>query len=71
VSDSAAPPVRQAHGRDQPVSGGGATARPRDSWRLLVVMLTLILVYAAVGINMGLMALNEPVEPQLGRWWTI
>ena len=67
MSDFAAQPSRQAAGRGQPVSRGGATTRPRDDWRLIVVMLALILVYAAVGISMGLMALNEPVEPQLAR----
>ena len=67
MSDFAAPHFRQAHGRGQPASRGGATTRPRDDWRLIVVVLTLILVYATVGIRMGLMALNEPVEPQLAR----
>jgi hypothetical protein len=67
MSDFAAPPFRQAHGRGQSVSRSGATTRPRDDWRLIVVILALLLVYAAVGIRMGLMALNEPVEPQLAR----
>ena len=67
MSDFAAPPFRQAHGRGQPAPRGGATTRPRDDWRLIVVILALLLVYAAVGIRMGLMALNEPVEPQLAR----
>jgi len=67
VSDFAAPPFRQAHGRGQPASRGGATTRSRDDWRLIVVILALVLVYATVGIRMGLMALTEPVEPQLAR----
>ena len=41
--------------------------RPRDDWRLTIVIMALVLVYAAVGISMGLMALNDPVEPQLAR----
>ena len=67
MSDFAAPPFRQAHGRAQSASRGGAATRPRDDWRLIVVMLALLLVYTAVGVRMGLMALNEPVEPQLAR----
>ena len=67
MSDFAAPSFRQANGGRQPPPRGGATARPRDDWRLIVVMLALILVYAAVGIRMGRMALNAPVEPQLAR----
>ncbi len=67
MSDFAAPSFRQAHGRGQSAPRGGATTRPRDDWRLIVVMLALVLVYATVGIRMGLVALNEPVEPQLAR----
>jgi cell division protein FtsI (penicillin-binding protein 3) len=67
VSDFAAPAFRQAHHRAQAASRGSATTRPRDDWRLIVVILTLFLVYAAVGIRMGFMALDEPVEPQLSR----
>ncbi len=65
MSDLEAPPDRQTHGRAQPRSRNGATTRPRDDWRLIVVILALFLVYATVGIRMGLMALNEPVEPQI------
>jgi len=67
VSDFAAPSLRQANDGGQPAPRGVAAMRPRDDWRLIVVMLALVLVYAAVGIRMGLMALNEPVEPQLAR----
>lgn len=44
-----------------------ATARPRDDWRLVIVMLALFLCYAAVSVRMGLMALDEPAEPSLAR----
>jgi cell division protein FtsI (penicillin-binding protein 3) len=67
MSDFAAPHFRQAQDRGRSAPRGGATTRPRDDWRLIVVILTLFLVYATVGIRMGLMALNEPVEPQLSR----
>ena len=42
-----------------------AKTRPRDDWRLILVMFTFVLVYAAVGFSMGLMALKDPVEPRL------
>ena len=67
MSDFAAPPPRQAPVRGPPPPRGGATTRPRDDWRLIVVMLALVLVYATVGIGMGLVALGEPAEPQLAR----
>ena len=67
MSDFAAPPFRQSQDRGQAASRGGATTRPRDDWRLIVVILTLVLVYAAVGLRMGLMALDEPAEPQFAR----
>lgn len=43
---------------------GGAT-RSRDDWRLTIVILTMFLVYGAVGLRMGVMALTEPVEPRM------
>jgi cell division protein FtsI (penicillin-binding protein 3) len=42
-------------------------AHPRDDWRVMIVIFALCLVYATVGARMGLMALEEPVEPQLAR----
>ncbi len=66
MSDIAAPSFRTA-GIRVPAVRGGASTRPRDDWRLIVVMLTFVLVYATVGIRMGLMALAEPAEPQLAR----
>ena len=45
----------------------GRGVRTREDWRLIVVILTLILVYGAVGTRMGLMALTEPVEPRLAN----
>jgi cell division protein FtsI (penicillin-binding protein 3) len=65
MSDFAAPHFRQSPERPQAAARSRATTRPRDDWRLIVVLLTMILVYATVGIRMGLMALDEPVEPQL------
>lgn len=44
-----------------------ASARPRDDWRLVIVMLALFLCYTAVALRMGLMALDEPAEPSLAR----
>ena len=43
------------------------TASPRDDWRVMIVIFALCLVYATVGARMGLMALDEPGEPQLAR----
>lgn len=42
-----------------------AKTRSRDDWRLILVMFAFVLVYAAVGFSMGLMALKDPVEPRL------
>jgi cell division protein FtsI (penicillin-binding protein 3) len=67
MSDIADRKPQRGHARGQATSRGGATTRPRDDWRLIVVMLSLLLVYAAVGLRMGLMAMDEPVEPQLAR----
>ena len=39
--------------------------RSRDDWRLIIVILTMILVYGAVGLRMGLMSLTDPVEPRM------
>ncbi len=66
MSDIAAPPYRQG-GIRVPTVRAGTTTRPRDDWRLIVVMLAFALVYAAVGVRMGLMATAEPTEPQLAR----
>lgn len=41
--------------------------RPRDDWRLIIVILSFVLVYAAVGVRMGMMALDELAEPRLAR----
>ena len=39
--------------------------RSRDDWRLIILILTMVLVYSAVGLRMGVIALTEPVEPRL------
>ncbi len=39
--------------------------RTREDWRLVLVVLTMVLVYGAVGLRMGLLALTEPVEPRM------
>lgn len=60
--------ARQSRHGDEcgPVSTrGGASTRPRDDWRMIVVMLAMLLVYAVVGLRMGLMAMDEPIEPRL------
>ncbi len=50
-----------------------ATQRPvgrsalRGDWRLILVMMVFLLCYAAVGLQMGLLALTEPSEPRLAR----
>jgi cell division protein FtsI (penicillin-binding protein 3) len=67
MSDIAAHDPQRGRGCGQPATRGSASTRPRDDWRLIVVMLALFSVYAAVGLRMGLMALDEPVEPQLAR----
>ncbi|HSF94811.1 MAG TPA: penicillin-binding protein 2 [Thermohalobaculum sp.] len=43
------------------------TTRPRDDWRLILVIFAFLLVYAAVGFRMGTMALEEPAEPRFAR----
>lgn len=44
-----------------------AQARPRDDWRLVLVIFAFLLAYGAVALRMGLMALAEPEEPRIGR----
>jgi cell division protein FtsI (penicillin-binding protein 3) len=44
-----------------------ASTKPRDDWRLTIVILAFLLVYAAVGLRMGMLALIEPAEPSLAR----
>jgi cell division protein FtsI (penicillin-binding protein 3) len=53
--------------RGRPVALSRRVIRPRDDWRVIIVILAICLVYATVGVRMGLMALGEPVEPQLAR----
>ena len=65
MSDVAPLPLQPTRGHGQAASRNGVTTRPRDDWRLIVVMLAMLLVYSAVGLRMGLMAMDEPVEPQL------
>lgn len=67
MNDFASQQTNQDHNLVPVARRGGATTQPRDDWRLIVVMLALLSVYATVGLRMGLMALNEPVEPQLAR----
>ena len=67
MTEVAVAPSSRAPGRAQPVPRMRATARPRDDWRLVIVMLALFLAYAAVGLRMGLTALDEPAEPRLAR----
>ncbi len=66
MSPGAAAPFRPA-GIRIPAARAGASTRPRDDWRLILVMVTFVLAYAAVGLRMGLMAMAEPAEPQLAR----
>ena len=42
----------------------GRSAR-RDDWRMILLMISVILIYLAVGLRMGLMAATEPSEPSL------
>ncbi len=67
MTDAAIPLRVPAPAREGPASlrATRATARPRDDWRLVIVMLALFLCYAAVAVRMGLTALDEPAEPSL------
>ena len=67
MTGPAATTTPQAPNRSQLPPCGKASTRPRDDWRLIVVMLALIMGYFAVAIQMGVMALTEPVEPRLAR----
>lgn len=46
---------------------GQAEARMRDDWRLMLVIAAFCLVYATVGVRMGMMALSDPEEPRLSQ----
>jgi len=50
-----------------PPRRSAAVTRRRDDWRLIIVVFAFVLLYAAVGLRMGMMALNEPAEPSLAR----
>ncbi|MEL6475934.1 MAG: penicillin-binding protein 2 [Pseudomonadota bacterium] len=39
--------------------------RPRDDWRLSLMIFAFLLAYGAVSVRMGLLALNDPEEPQI------
>jgi cell division protein FtsI (penicillin-binding protein 3) len=65
MSDGANQQSPQVGDRGEVESRGSGTTRPRDDWRLIVVMLSMLLVYTVVGLRMGLMAMDEPVEPRL------
>ncbi|MEM7671477.1 MAG: penicillin-binding protein 2, partial [Pseudomonadota bacterium] len=42
-----------------------SATRARDAWRILLVIVAFSIAYSAAGIRMGVLALNEPEEPQL------
>ncbi|MEM9098882.1 MAG: penicillin-binding protein 2 [Pseudomonadota bacterium] len=43
------------------------SGRSRAEWRVVLVMLAFLVAYLAAGARMGMLALDEPVEPQLVR----
>ncbi|HUF87319.1 MAG TPA: penicillin-binding protein 2 [Thermohalobaculum sp.] len=66
--ESASPePVPPQPGRARSVPRLRAIARPRDDWRLVIVIVALCLCYGTVALRMGLIALEEPAEPRLAR----
>jgi len=67
MTAAAATPLPPAEDRGPPQVRRTQLIRPRDDWRVAIVILALCLVYAMVGVRMGAMALEEPVEPQLTR----
>ena len=59
------PAARRGAGGGRPESGPARPGRTREDWRLILVVLAMMLVYGAVGLRMGLLALIEPVEPRM------
>ncbi|MCL5777839.1 penicillin-binding protein 2 [Limibaculum sp. FT325] len=66
MTDFAAPAHRRQTGA--PARTGRATARPRDDWRLMLVVAVFVLCYGAVAARMGTMALLDPEEPRLASF---
>ena len=42
-------------------------AVPRNDWRLMLVIMAFAMAYGAVTLRMGMLALNDPEEPQISR----
>ncbi|MBK0399660.1 penicillin-binding protein 2 [Limibaculum sp. M0105] len=62
---AATPQRRQASPKNRT---GRATARPRDDWRLMLIVAVFMLCYGAVAVRMGAMAISEPEEPRLAGY---
>lgn len=50
-----------------PARRPGRTARPRDDWRIMLMIIAFLSIYLVVGLRMGVMALSVPEEPRLTR----